>query len=271
MDEKSAKGNAIQTQGRTVDEAVTKALRELGLTRDAVDVEVIRPGSRGLLGLLGEEAVVKVTARTEQLHEGAAKVSRKQPSAESLLPEEESDDSDEMDEEDEDELEETGQSQVPVTRSDNELAQRSVDSLQGLLDHMGLRARVTLEPVEDASEDTVGLNISGSEMGMLIGRQGETLRDLQFITALMVSRHSQHWPNLVVDVEHYKARRRKALTDLAKRMAERVRTSGEPLSLEPMPPSERRIVHIALKDDPEVYTESTGVDDKRRVVILPRK
>jgi len=105
----------------------------------------------------------------------------------------------------------------------------------------------------------------------LIGRQGETLRDLQFMTALMVSRHSQPWPSLMVDVEHYRARRRKALTDLARRMAERVRTTGQPVSLEPMPADERRIVHIALKDDPDVYTESTGVEDKRRVVILPRQ
>lgn len=272
MDEKSTKGSSIQTQGRTVDEAVTKALRELGLTRDAVDVEVIRPGSRGLLGLLGEEAVVRVTPRKESPRDGAASAWKRQPPAESQLADDDYSDADDLDEEEEEEEEEEGeQYAAPAARSENELAQRSVDCLQGLLDHMGLKARVTLEPVEDASEETIGLNISGSEMGMLIGRQGETLRDLQFVTALMVSRHSQHWPNLVVDVEHYKARRRKALTDLARRMAERVRTSGQPLSLEPMPPGERRIVHIALKDDPDVYTESTGVEDKRRVVILPRK
>jgi spoIIIJ-associated protein len=259
----------LQTQGRTVDEAVTKALRELNLTRDAVDVEVIRPASRGLLGLLGEEAVVKVTPRLSQPSESAAPASswRKQTPAEPIELDDELDDSDELDEEDE----EDEQFETPVSRPANELEQRSVDSLQSLLDHMGLKARVTLEPVDDSSPDTIGLNISGSEMGMLIGRQGETLRDLQFITALMVSRYSQHWPNLVVDVEHYKARRRKALGDLARRMAERVRTAGQPLSLEPMPANERRIVHITLKDDPDVYTESTGLEDKRRVVILPRK
>ncbi|HOU23073.1 MAG: R3H domain protein [Chloroflexi bacterium ADurb.Bin180] len=268
MGEKSARGNAVEARGRTVDEAVARALTELGLERDAVEVEVIRPGSRGLLGLLSEEAVVKVTPKAALPRTVAAPTWKKPVTAELPAPADEFDDSDEPDEQEEDEGE---QAEAPVVRSDNELAQRSVESLQGLLDHMGIKARVTLEPVDDASPDTIGLNITGSDMGMLIGRQGETLRDLQFMTALMVSRHSQPWPSLMVDVEHYRARRRKALTDLARRMAERVRTTGQPVSLEPMPADERRIVHIALKDDPDVYTESTGVEDKRRVVILPRQ
>jgi spoIIIJ-associated protein len=106
---------------------------------------------------------------------------------------------------------------------------------------------------------------------VLIGRQGDTLRDLQFVTSLIVSRQTQRWPNLIVDVEHYKSRRQKSLVDLAKRMADRVRISGQPISLEPMPPHERRFVHLALRDDPDVLTESTGQDEKRKVVIMPRK
>ncbi len=106
----------------------------------------------------------------------------------------------------------------------------------------------------------------------LIGMQdgGETLRDVQFITRLAVSRQTQSWPNIVVDIEYYKMRREKLLVDLAKRMAERVRQSHQPIALEPMPAHERRIVHMALRDYPGVFTESTGEDEARKVVIMPR-
>jgi spoIIIJ-associated protein len=87
----------------------------------------------------------------------------------------------------------------------------------------------------------------------------------------MVSRQLERWPNLVVDVEDYKARREKSLVGLAGRMADRVRTTDQPVNLEPMPAHERRIVHLALSDDPDVYTESTGQDEKRKVVIYPKK
>ena len=115
------------------------------------------------------------------------------------------------------------------------------------------------------------LNISGDGLGVLIGRRGATLNDLQYLTCLLVSRRVQRWPDLVVDVERYKARREKSLVELAKRMAERVRTTAQPLPLEPMPPNERRIVHLALRDDPNVYTESSGEDEERKVVIRPKK
>ena len=115
------------------------------------------------------------------------------------------------------------------------------------------------------------LNISGDDLALLIGRRGETLRDLQFLTCLIVSRQTQHWPNVVVDVEHYRARRERTLGDLARRMADRVRRTAEPMALEPMPPNERRIVHLALSEASDVFTESTGEADKRKVVIYPEK
>lgn len=161
--------------------------------------------------------------------------------------------------------------EVPAEEIED-VARLGAETLQSLLDHMGLSAQVAREtPTEAGVEPTaVLLNITGADLGVLIGRQGETLRDLQFVTCLIVSRHTQHWPNLIVDVEHYKSRRQKSLVDLAKRMADRVRASGQPVSLEPMPPHERRFVHLALRDDPDVFTESTGQDEKRKVVILPK-
>lgn len=139
---------------------------------------------------------------------------------------------------------------------------------------MGLEATVDIAeaapPVEPDEVPPSVLNVTGEDLGVLIGRRGETLRDLQFITRLIVSRKVGHWPNLVVDVEEYRQHREQALTQLAQRMADKVRLTRQPVPLEPMPPSERRIVHIALRNDPSVMTESTGEGEARRVVIMLR-
>jgi spoIIIJ-associated protein len=234
VDEKS---RSIEITARSVDEAVLEALQQLGLTSEEVEVEVIKRGSRGLLGLLSEDAVVRVTAKAP----APVSVSIEEAPA------------------------------APVAADQEEIARLGVEVLQNLVDRMGLRARVAKEstPLESQTDsDSVLLNVSGEDLGVLIGRRGETLRDLQFLTCLIISRHIQRWPNLIVDVEHYKARREKSLTDLALRMADRVRISGQSMPLEPMPPHERRIVHLALKDDPDVFTESVGQDERRKVVIM---
>jgi len=233
MDENS---RSIEVSARSVDEAILKALQELGLGRDEVEVEVVKQGSRGLLGLLSEDAVVRVTAKVPASVEEAPAPS--------------------------------------VVIDQHELAQLGIEILQNLVSYMGLRARVTREsaPLESQTgSDAVLLNVSGEDLGVLIGRRGETLRDLQFLACLIISRHIQSWPNLIVDVEHYKSRREKSLIDLARRMADRVRTTAESVSLEPMPPHERRIVHLALRDDPDVFTESVGQAERRKVVIMPKK
>jgi spoIIIJ-associated protein len=242
MDER--RNRSIKVSARTVDEAVFQALQQLGLERDQVEVEVIKQGSRGLLGLLSEEAVVRVSA--------------KQPPA--APPQAVA------------QAEEQAEEAEAVEQDD--VARVSAEVLQNLLNYMGISGRVTLETVPAESKTAAGsilLNISGDDLGLLIGRRGETLRDLQFLTCLIVSRRMQRWPNVIVDVEHYKSRREKSLAELARRMADRVRVTAQPVSLEPMPPYERRIVHLALRDDPDVRTESTGQGERRKVVILPKK
>lgn len=240
MDKKS---NSITVSARSVDKAVDQALQRLGLSREQVEIEVIKRGSRGLLGLLSEDAVVRVTAKApspppvEQTAVPAAAVQKAE-----TVPE------------------------PPPAADHDEIARIGTEVLQNLLDHMALHARIAREE----SSDLVRLNVTGKDLGVLIGRRGDTLRDLQYLTCLLVSRRRQRWPNLIVDVEHYKSRREKLLTDLARRMADRVRSTGEPMPLEPMPAYERRIVHLALRDDPDVFTESSGQDEKRRVVILPK-
>ena len=152
----------------------------------------------------------------------------------------------------------------------------ATDVVSTLLDKMGLIAAVevadrggTLDRVSNEVAPLV-LNVVGDDLGVLIGRRGETLRDLQFIVRLIVSRKIGQWPNLVLDVEGYKARRVNGLQSLAKRMADQVRQTRQPVTLEPMPAHERRIIHLALREDPDVYTESTGEDEARKVQILPK-
>jgi len=235
MDEQN---KGIEVSARSVDEAIAQALQQLGLGRDEVEVEVIKQGSRGLLGLMSEDAVVRVAPKastTEAVEEGST---------------------------------------PPSTEEQDKMARLGIDVLQNLLNYMGIQARVVRESAPLKSQtgsDAVLLNISGEDLGLLIGRRGETLRDLQFLTCLITSRRAQRWPNMIVDVEHYKSRREKLLIGLARRMADTVRATSQSISLEPMPAHERRIVHLALRDDPDVFTESVGQDEKRRVVIKPKK
>lgn len=254
MDERN---RSVEVSARSVEEAVILALRQLGLDRDQVDVQVLKQGSRGLLGLLSEDARVRVTV----------KASMDSEQAEDAV----------LTAEGEEEAEEELEQEPAALASDaglDEVARVGAEVLQGLLRHMGLRARVAQERAHSgaaAESEAVVLNIHGEDLGTLIGRRGETLSDLQFLTCLLTSRRTQRWPNLIVDVEHYKARREKALTDLARRLAGRVRSSNEGVALEPMPAHERRIVHLALRDDPDVFTESSGQGEERKVVIKPRK
>ncbi len=245
----NGRNRSIEVSARSVDEAVEQALEQLGLSREQAEIEVIKQGSRGLLGLLSEDAVVRVSAKARTSVEAIS-----QPVAMAEEPE------------------------IPPASSapaeQDEVARLGTDVLRSLMGYVGLRVQVAREDAALMSQtrpDIVRLNVSGDELGVLIGRRGETLRDLQYLTCLLVSRRLQRWPNLIVDVEDYKSRRERSLIELARRMADQVRKSAQPVDLEPMPPHERRIVHLALRDHPDVFTESHGQDDKRRVSIRPKQ
>jgi spoIIIJ-associated protein len=152
-----------------------------------------------------------------------------------------------------------------------EVAAIALDVLRSLLHHMSVQAEVVVREPGQGEEPPTVLDVTGENLGILIGRQGETLRDLQYIARLIVSRKLQRWVNIVVDVGGYKRRRERILTELAGRMAERVVAEWRPVTLEPMPAHERRIVHMALRDHELVRTESTGEGSRRKVVILPKE
>ena len=143
--------------------------------------------------------------------------------------------------------------------------------LETLLRQMGIPATVQVLPGNAANSDSAfGLNILGNDLGILIGRRGEALRDLEFVTRLVVAHRIGKPEKFVVDIGSYRARRETVLRELAKRMAERVESSKRPITLEAMPPFERRIVHLTLGEHPAVTTQSIGEGEHRRVMIIPK-
>lgn len=234
---------SVEGRGKTVDDAILDALTKLGASREAVDIDVLSEGSRGVWGIGAEDARVRATLKSARTATPAPAPARPVEVAVEVAP---------------------GTSEAEIGRQ----------VLASLLGKMGFQANVVAheaapEPGEEGPPPII-LDIQGDDLGLLIGRRGETLRDLQFITRLIVSRKVGHWPNLVVDVEQYRQHREEALTRLARRMADKVRLTRQPVPLEPMPPNERRIIHLTLRDSPYVYTESTGEGDERKVVILPK-
>lgn len=226
---------SIEISARTVAEAIQLALAQLGKDRDEVAIEVLEAGSDE------EEALVRVTAVDDD--DEAAPEQANEPAS---------------------------------SGSVDQIARRILEDVLERMDIHGYvtAVRSTVPGQRGDPEDTITLHVEGADeeaMGLLIGRRGETLRSLQFMVNLLVSRKVQKWPQIVVDVGNYRQRRQESLEGLARRMAERVRQSGRPLTLEPMGAYERRIVHLALRPDPTVYTESSGEGENRKVVIYPAK
>jgi spoIIIJ-associated protein len=163
------------------------------------------------------------------------------------------------------------ESQISDKKEVEEIARRY---LSGLLERMGIEARVTTrlasDLVEEGEEPPLALNITGPDLGILIGRRSETLQALQYMLRLMVSKQMSSWQPIVVDVESYRVRRRRSLHRMAEKMAERAVSSRKRVVLEAMPAYERRVIHVALKDHPNVITKSIGSDENRKVTIIPK-
>jgi spoIIIJ-associated protein len=155
-----------------------------------------------------------------------------------------------------------------------ELAALAVELLSETVRRMGFDAEVVAswhEPDADNDERYLLLDLNGRDLGALIGRRGDTLSNLQYLLRLMVNQRLHQWKNIVVDVEQYRQRRAEHLMQLALRSADQVAKTGRSLALEPMPPNERRIIHLALRDHAEVYTESSGEGERRKIQILPKR
>ncbi len=278
--ERRSTRHSAEYTGKTVEEAIEAAARDLGIPAGELEYQVLSDSTRSFLGLVRTGEVRVLVSWQAQGAGPSAESSAPAPAAveaaapvrevaQSPAPEDEADEG--LAEAEDEEEEASLYKQNPP-----ELQDAALDVLTTLLDKIGVLAAV--EVVDRGGEMDEGsgevspllLNVVGDDLGALIGRRGETLRDLQFMTRLITSRRIGVWPNLVVDVEGYKARREESLRSLARRVADQVRRSKEAMALEPMPAHERRIIHLALRDDPDVYTESTGKDERRKVQILPK-
>jgi spoIIIJ-associated protein len=180
------------------------------------------------------------------------------------------DESDEQDEDDEYDVYDEDENKAYDSDIDpDELADLASSMLVELLDHMGFDADVEIRwPEKRSANAPLDLNVVGENLGILIGRHGETLASIQYLIRLMINQRIHRWTNIIVDVDGYKARRAEQLAHMATRMAEQVIQTGRSVALEPMPANERRLVHIALRNHPQVYTESIGEADRRKVQIL---
>jgi spoIIIJ-associated protein len=290
---------SIEASGKSVDEAVKQALARLGKRRDEVEITVLQEPSRGAFGLGSRDARVRVTARPSNIGVSASAVITPEM-ADAILgpegdfPEEEvyAEDEEEFEEEEfDEEVEEmegeeptpffptsVGSTQVAdlveVSAVDGEMQEVekpsredvdiTVDVLQHILHYMNIRATVQVR-----STDPLTLNIQGinENLGLLIGRRGETLSALQLLVSLIVGHRTKHRMRIIVDAENYRERREENLRSLALRVAQQVRNYRRSIALEAMPPHERRIVHIALSDSKDISTESIGEGEERRVVI----
>jgi spoIIIJ-associated protein len=157
-----------------------------------------------------------------------------------------------------------------------DLAEEAAGVLEALIERLGLEASVVSEMKPpmlggEGNPPVITLNVQGDDLGILIGRRGQTLASLQHIVRLIMANRAKARVPIVIDVEGYKQRRYDALQALARRVAEQVRERGKPFALEPMPAYERRIIHLTLSDNPDITTESSGEGEGRKVVIVPRK
>lgn len=260
--------------GKNVEEAISRGLSELNLDREEVEIHIITPGSRGVLGIGAEEARVSLTYYQEIEDGGGSAAPAEAREAEAILPSEwaETRPGAEVSEEEPVlDLSQAGEERFAKAE------QLAAEVVQQLLSKMGIKAQVVPLPPQGLMAEQVGegraivLDIRGGDLGVLIGRRGETLSALQYIARLIVSREMRQWANIVLDVEQYRIRREQSLRQLALRMAERVSSTGQPVPLEAMTPYDRRVIHLTLHNHKSVSTKSVGEGDNRKVVIIPKE
>jgi spoIIIJ-associated protein len=260
----------------TVEEAVQKGLAQLNLPQDAVEVEVLDSGSRGLFGLGSRQARIRLSIKPQPVRQVTSPsprqaadrpesaVAEKSPAGEGLEVGELSQAAEDL---------QAGAGEESAEEQDETLA-AACQVVTELLEKMKVRARVSAayRPAEDESDEPgVLVNVEGNDLSILIGRRSETLNALQYISSLIVCKRIDRWIPVIIDVQGYRARRERQLRQIARRMADQAIHTGRRQVLEPMPASERRLIHLELRDHPEVDTESVGEEPNRKVTIFLKK
>ncbi len=234
---------SLEITGPSVEEALAKGAAELGLPEEALEVEVLDEGGKGLFGLGTRPARVRLTLRPSR-PAAPAPAATMTPAVPEAAPED-------------------AEQALAATR----------ETIAELLERMGIRASVEAhwgEASEPGGIQPLLADIRGDDLSILVGRRGETLAALQYITRLIVGKEIGRPVPVVIDVEGYRARRERQLRQLARRMADQAVEAGRTMTLEPMPANERRIIHLELREHPGVVTESVGEGEHRKVTIIPR-
>ncbi len=225
----------IEKIAPTIEEAVELALQEMGLSEEDVDIEVLDEGAKGILGIGNREARVRLTIKASDTD-----------TEEAIIEE------------------------LEMSDSELNVVQIAEATVSELLEKMDVYATAVSTLTEnDGPIPSVAVDITGGDLSILIGRKAETLNALEYITRLIVGKEVGHAVHINIDVEGYRKRREASLVQLAEKMADQAVSSGRSQSLEPMPANERRLVHIALRENDLVETSSTGEDPRRKVKIIP--
>lgn len=257
----------IEKTGKTVEDALNDALKELKTTADKVNVEVIEEAKNGIFGLFAKKAKIRVTLKDAAKKIGdivdetvdSIKEDYKAGKEEAAVARETV------------KKEET----KPAVREAREyvIEEAAVDAAKEFLQKIfnAMRIEVVMEKFINKNEGVVTFKLHGSDMGILIGKHGQTLDSLQYLTNLVANKNSAERIRIVIDIEDYRERRVETLNRLAQRLADKVKRTGERVVLEPMNPHERKIIHVALQNDRRITTLSEGEEPYRRVVIELKK
>lgn len=239
----------------SVEEAIEQGLKQLGLTLGDVDVEILDEGNRGLFGLGNRQSHVRLIIKTDE-EENKDSITKIEENSGNI------------------DLKNKGFNKPELKQDDIEDEEDLITAknvILDLLNHMQVNADVDVSyshPIDEMDKSVISIDITGNDLSILIGRRSETLNSLQYITSIILGRKLGKWVPILIDVQGYRSRREQQLKQMAQRIADQAVLTDRRQVLEPMPPNERRIVHLALRDHPKIKTESVGVEPYRKVTIL---
>ena len=274
---------SIRVSAKTVDDAITEASIQLGVTSDELEYEIIEKGSAGFLGIGMKQAVIEVRRKPKKEVEPEIIPEVKKPEKKAEFKKKEEvkakkevkEPKKEIKQEKKVEKAAPVKEAAPVVKKEAELAEvtdetkAAVESfLKDTLKAMGMEVELTSKIDEDGS---LSVEMKGDNMGILIGKRGQTLDSLQYLSNRVANKHQSGYVRVKLDTENYRARREETLKHLAKNIAHKVKRNRRPVALEPMNPYERRIIHSALQSDPYVTTHSEGEEPYRKVVVTLKR
>lgn len=265
----------ITVTERTLEDALTEAKIILGAASDEIEYEVIEKGSTGFLGMGAKNAVIKARKKTpvEHTEDSSPKIKQEEKPAAAFQekiekkPESKKEVKEEPLREEESMIESPETDEVKLDI--DEVIEEASSFLNLVFSDLDMTVCITSDYNEE--EKMLTLDLSGDEMGLLIGKRGQTLDALQYLTSLAVNKGKPYYVHIKLDTENYRERRKATLENLAKNISAKVKRTKRPVSLEPMNPYERRIIHYALQADKFVTTHSEGEEPYRKIIVSPKR